>query len=360
MLALLVPLAGAHGADPAYDPLVVSFHGFLSVDGALVEAQPEPGARALPAAPLPPGAAPELVFTLRAPVAFAAGGPFEVDLTLRADKPVVARDAEGNALELRIEPGGAPVRIALPDAVLAPGAVTTAAASLPAPARAFAEGEALSLHVRALMPGLAEDALSIVVGGDAPSRLDIRDMRVPSPADLRLQDVPHTEFVLGVDRFEPPADHAVNVYVVRHDRVDPPANHAYRANATYVVFHGIEDEGVAAHRHATREARISAAHEFSVNGISVRVHPGLGVVARAPIFPVIVECVRNCPAEGFQSVIGSGRAEPSEPPSALVPPPRDTTGIPVSEDAPQDARVPMPAALAVLGLLAVAVARRRA
>lgn len=53
-----------------------------------------------------------------------------------------------------------------------------------------------------------------------------------------------------------------------------------------------------------------------------------------------------------------GLRSSSVTPSALVPPPRDTSGIPVSEDAPEDARVPMPASLALLAFVAAAMRRR--
>lgn len=355
--SLLTPLAAAQEGDP----LLISYYGFLTAEGNVTEPLPAAGAYPLPATPLAPAdARVAATFTWRAPVAFAPSASFEVALTLRADQAVVARDAEGNALELRVEPEGAPVRVAFEEDVMAPGTIARVVVSVPAPARAFAEGEEIVLRVTPLMPGLAEGALSIVVGGESASRFDAPGMRVPSPAALRLQDVPHTEFLLGVDRFEPPAGHAVNVYVVGHDSVQAPAQTSFSANGTYVVFHGVEDAMAGEHQHASREARVAAAHEFSVNGILARVHPGLGVVVRAPIQPVIVQCIRNCPAEGFQDVLG-GRGEggaAGEAPSALVPPPRDTSGIPVSGDEPPAADAPLGVALAALALGLAARAKR--
>jgi hypothetical protein len=186
-------------------------------------------------------------------------------------------------------------------------------------------------------------------------------MRVPSVADLRLQDVPHTEFLVGVDRFEPPIGHAVNVYLVGHASVAHPAQKSFSPNGTYVVFQGVEDDAAAAqHRHAAREPRIAAAHEYSVNGVIARVQPGIGVVVRAPIQPVIVQCVRNCPEGGFQDLIGAREPESggADAPSALVPPPRDTSGIPVSADEPPAAGAPLGWALAALALGLAARAKR--
>lgn len=359
LLALLaLPLAAGHGAAPAYDPLVLDMHLHLHADRTMVEAAPDEGAVAFSAI-TPGSAATPLEFTVKAPVAFAPAGSVDVELTLRADQLVVARDADGNALELQVAPDGPPMRIALADALLAPGTVASARASLAVPARTFEEGEEIRLVVRPLMPALAEGALSIVVGGDSPSRVDFREMRVPSPGDLRLQEVQHTEYLVGVDRFEPPADHAVNVFRVAHDTVTPPATTRFSSAGTYVILEGAEPDG-SSHRFPDRGRRLEAAHEFTVNGVLARVHPGLGVIVRVESQPALVQCVRNCPSGGFRATIG-GDVEPAtgEPPSVLVPPPRDTTGIPVSEDEPPAAQTPTGWTLAALGLVGAAAARRR-
>ena len=348
-VATFAPFATAHGTPAPYAPLVVEMHTFLASDGALVLSPPAPGAVALPAA-TPAAPPPELRFAVPAPVAFTAAAAYQVSLTLRADQLVVARDAEGMSLELQALPDGAPVRVAL-EPVLAPGAVATVLVDVPAPPRAFAEGDEVALAIRALMPGLQAGALSIVTGGDTASRADLRDLRVPGVSALRLQDVPHTEYLVGVDRFEPPADHAANVFRLGHGVLETPATLRFEANKTYVVLEGVEDEEDARdHAQADRAARVAAAHEFAVNGVLARVQPGVAVVVRAPVAPVVVQCVRNCvPASvSFPSLA----ATPSERPSALVPPPRDTTGIPVSEDEPEEKATPAPALLAALVLAA--------
>lgn len=357
LVLLALPLAAGHGDAPPFDPLVVDMHLHLHADRTMAEAAPDEGAVAFAA--IAPGSAPTAVeFAAKAPVAFAPAGTIDVELTLRADQLVVARDADGDALELQVAPDGPPLRVALADSLLTPGTVALARASLAVPARTFEEGEEIRLVVRPLMPALAEGALSIVVGGDTPSRVDFREMRVPSPADLRLQDVPHTEYLVGVDRFEPPADHAANVFRVAHDSVAPPATTRFSAAGTYVILEGAEADG-GAHRFPDRARRIDAAHEFTVNGVLARVHPGLGVIVRVESQPTLVQCVRNCPAGGFSATVGeSTNPSTGEPPSVLVPPPRDTTGIPVSEDEPPAAKTPLGGALAAAALLVGALARR--
>lgn len=353
VVLLALPLAAGHGVAPAYDPLVVDMHLYLQADGGLGETAPDAGAVPLPAV-TPGAAATPVTFSVKAPVAFAPAANVEVEVTLRADQLVVARDADGNALELSLAPDGAPTRVALADPVLAPGSVALARASLPVPMRTFEEGDELRIVVRPLMPALAEGALSIVIGGDAPSRADFPEMRVPSPADLRLQDLPHTEYLVGKDRFDPPADHAVNVFRVEHDRITPPASPRFSAAGTYVVFEGVEADG-SPHRFADRERRVQAAHEFTVNGLVARVHPGLGVIVRVESQPALVQCVRHCPPGGFSQRIGDdANAAAGEPPSVLVPPPRDTSGIPVSEDEPPAAETPFGWGVGALALVAAA------
>lgn len=356
MAWVLAPSALAHEGE--YDPLVVDLHAFLTSDGRIDERAPAPGAVAFPASsPAAPGA--PLRFAFAAPVAFAPGAAFEVSLQLRADAPVVARDADGNALEINVEPGGSAAKAALDPPLLAPGSVTSVRAVVQASGAAFEEGDEIALVVRALMP-LTADALALVIGPE--TRFDAPDMRVPSPADLRLQEVPHTEFLLEGESFEPPSTHAVNVFTVLHDGIRAPAQPAWSAAGTYVVLRG-EESGAEAMRHAypDRARRVDAAHELTVSGVPARAHPGLGVVVRASSLPLRVECARNCP-EGFAWSYAPPAATPTsgaDAPSVLVPPPRDTSGIPVSEDDPDERAVPWPGALGLVATVVATRARRR-
>lgn len=360
LLLALAPLAAAHGSPAPYDPLVVELHAFLTSDGALSEAAPQPGAVAFPAGAPPAGSAP-LRFEIEAPVRFVPSGGFAVDLALRADAPVVA----GDGLELAIEPGGEPARVPLPEPVLAPGETTRVLVRLQASGAEYAEGDPIALVVRPLMPGLTEGALSVVVGGDVPSRVDALDMRVPTPADLGLQSTPLTEFILGKEEFASSAGTAVNVFRVGHDVISRPEGHAWSTNGTYVVLRGEEAGDVALqHSFVDRERRIGVAHEFSVNGIRARVHPGLGVVVPVTSLPIRVVCVANCPTAGFSHTIDApgsdADAPPAERPSVLVPPPRETRGIPVSEDEDAPRNTPLAGTLALLAALTgVACYRKR-
>lgn len=326
-LLLAAPLALAHGPPAAFDPLVVELHTYLTADLLATEAPPEPGGIAFP--PAAPASAPTpLRFTLSAPSRFSAAG-FDVELTLRADSLVPTRDADGDSFEIDIEPGGEPVRVALEDPVLAPGTLATVSARVTAPGVTYAAGEPIALTILPLMPGLTQGALSLVVGGDAPSRLDARDMRIPSVADLALQDEPRVAFLLANETFGGPA-HAL---LVGHDATRLVS----QQNATYVVLRGEEeDPDASTHAFPDRERRIAAAHVYTVNGMRVRVHPGIGTVVTVPATATIrILCEANCPPGGYAQTIapGTGNAPAGEDrPSVLVPPPRDTRGIPVSED----------------------------
>ncbi|HVM44669.1 MAG TPA: hypothetical protein VM582_01940 [Candidatus Thermoplasmatota archaeon] len=354
-LLLLAPLALAH-APGGYDPLVLDLHAFLTAEGRIDERAPAPGGVAFPAS-APPGPAAPLSFALAAPVRFVPGAAFDVTLRVRADGLVVARDADGHAFEVNVEPGGAAQRIALDPPVLAPGSAATARAHVQAVGALYEEGQEMTLTIRPLMP-LGERALVLVVGGEQPSTFHAPDMRVPAPADLRLQDLPHTEFLLASEAFEPPSHHAVNTFVVSHEGVRPPASGAWSANGTYVVLRGEEPpESAREHAHTGRAQRVEAAHEFRVNGMTARAHPGLGVVVRVHAPPVRVECVRNCAAP-FVWTYAPEDAPRADPPSALVPPPRDARGIPASEDEPRGSDAPLPL-LTLLAALALAARAKR-
>lgn len=350
-LALAHP-ALAHGDAPAssFDPLALSFHGYLTADGKLSDAAPAPGSVPFGVAVAP---APALHFALAAPVRFVPGGGFDVAITLRADRPVVT----GDGIEIGFTDAD-PMRVAL-DPVLAPGTVATARATLQAPGALYDEGAPLELTVRPLMPALAEGSLAIVIGGDAPSTFDMIDMRVPTPTDLRLQDVAHTEFLLDGESFAPPPTHSVNTILVHHDSIERGAFPGYSANGTYVVLRGEEEAAAQAHATTDRDKRVEAAHEFRVNGVVARVHPGLGVVVRVMTPTIVVSCVQNCPAAGFTYTLAPEPLLITDPPSALVPPPRDTNGIPVSADEPEPKETPIGGILLVALVAAAIVLRRR-
>lgn len=357
LAAVLVGLAPAALAADGFDPLKLSFSGFLTADGEIDATPAAPGSIPFQAVP-PTGVAPPLLFTFVAPVRFSPGAAFEVAIQVRADALVVARDAEGNAFEIGIDPDGARVPVAVDPPVMAPGTVATLRVQVMS-SSLYDEGDPIVLSVRPLGQ-FTDGALSLVVGGDPPSTFAAPDMRVPTPADLRLQDLPHTEFLLDGESFAPPPTHSVNVFRVGHASVDIPSALGWSIEGTYAVLRGDESGEVAAgHAKVDRASRIDAAHEFRVNGAVARVHPGLGVVVRIRSLPLTIECVRNCPAD-FAFEWGPPPTTPTgEPPSTLIPPPRDTSGIPVSEDE-DDKPTPLAPLVAIVALaLAAETFRRR-
>lgn len=379
LLATLAQPALAHGEDAppgAFDPLSLALHAYLTADGALSESPPTAGAVPLPptdAAPGLPGApAPAgLAFVLAAPVRFVAGQGVEVALHLRAEKAVVARDADGDALELSLRRNGEAVpnatrRVPLGEPLLAPGQAASVRAILQAPGVTFAQGDEIALAVRPLMPGLQEGALFVLVGGENASTADLHDMRVPTLADLALQETNLTQFLLETEDFVPPRGASATVLRVLHDRVElagtSGAGPSGASGPAYLVLRGEEGAAeAAAHSTPDRARRVAAAHEFHMGETLIRVHPGVGVVVPIPpgTASASVNCLRNCP-EGFGFLLRMGpeasdwpRAGPEEPPSVLIPPPRSTSGIPVSKDAPEERRaLPQPGLLALAALAA--------
>lgn len=361
LVATLLALAPPALAQDPFDPLVLTFHGMLTKDGRITENAPEAGALVFVGTPTPGTAAP-LRFVFDAPVTFAPGAPFDVAIRLRADAPVLARDADGDAFEINVDPGGTAVRLAIDPPLLTPGSVTTLHAQI-ASASTYEEGTKIALSVRPLM-AFTDGSMAIVVGGDDPSTFLAPDMRVPAPSDLRLQDVGHTEFLLETESFEPPATHAVNIFRVGHTSIAPPAAGAWSQSGTYVVLRGEETGADAAsHAQTDRARRIEAAHEYRVNGVTARVHPGLGVVVRVLSSPIRVECFRQCPAGFSWSYELPPTGTTAEPPSTLVVPPRDTSGIPVSEDEgegeDEGKATPAPLLAAVAALVVAALVLRR-
>lgn len=366
LVALLgLPVAPAQ-PDATFDPLVFDFHGYLTTAGAVAPSAPDAGAVAF-AAVSPPATAQPLRFAFDAPIRFSPGEGFDVTLTLRADQPILARDADGNALELAIEANGTPVegtarRVALGNGILAPGDTVTVSALLQAPAARFDEGTTLALVVRPLVAALPENGLLVVVGGDTPSRLDALTMRVPAADDLRLQTSALTSFVLATEDFRPERANAVVIDVrVGHGPIRVEGTPRYDANGTYVVVRGEEDDADArSHALLEHDARVEAAHELRVGGVLVRAHPGIGVVVPVTRSNARIDCVRNC--EPFAIPIGGDATVVTDPRSVLVPPPRDTSGIPTSEDEPASGRkgLPLPAlALVATALTLAAFGRQR-
>lgn len=373
LLALLLALAPAASADEGhdheaegYDPLVLDIETWLAPPGALELVAPEAGAVHFASGDVQ-GPAPALTFALNAPVTFSPNGGVEAVLQLVADKPVVARDADGNALNVAFLLDGKPVpgaaqKVAFSKPVLAPGDAEQVKVTLSLPGEALPEGASLALQIQPLMPALAEEALRINVGAQA-SRATFPHARIPTLDDLELQDAPSLiQFKLSNETFAPSdANAALYTVNVRHDAVDVSGTKRATAAKMYVVLRGEETAADAEANHAfpDRERRVAAAHAFRVDDTLVRVHPGMGVVViltwEGRNLSVPVTCVAHCPVNGWSTTLRfdlPAGANATQPGSVLIPPPRSTTGIPVSEDAPEEKLlVPAPwlAPLAALG-----------
>lgn len=348
LLIVLSPSAQAHGDPGPYDPLTLEWHVFLADGG--VAAQPAAGAVPL---------AEPARFAFAAPVRFQPVGGFEVELEVRAGAtPLLGADAQGNALELRIEPEGAPRRVPLPSALLPPGGSTSVRARLDGPSRVLEEGTPMALVVSWLGTGDASIAL-----GEG-SRLDARDMRVPELRDLRMQEARVTEFLLAQEAFQAPQGSTLTVLRVEHAAVTVASGSAAGREGAYVLLRGEETDATVAHAHASYDERIARAHAFAVGGQLVRVHPGTGVAVRLPPEGGEVRCVNACPDGGFSHVVAraptpGGTSAPPEPPaSVLVPPPRDTSGVPVSADEPEARETPAASALMAVLVTLLLLARR--
>lgn len=357
VVMLTAPTTSAHGdaAASVYDPLDVTFAAWPTPGGALSWTQPAaPGAAPFRAIDPATQASPPLVFGVAAPFPFVLGHGLDITLQVTADKPVLARDADGNALELRLFADGKPVsdpkRVALSQALLAPGDKATAHIVLQAPSATFAKGANLTLQIVSLVPNVADGSLSVATGPGA-SHVTFDSMRLASLADLELEE-PGSGFTLfnpANQSFAPSDPNAVVVTAtVTHESVTLPPLHVMDRNV-YLVFIGAEDAAAAraAHDFPDRERRIAAAHEFTVGARTVRVVPGMGVIV--PLgrsFHTSVVCARNCPA-GLSVALasdlpsdtsapgsGSGTSGSYDDSSVLIPPPRPTSGIPVSSDAP--------------------------
>jgi hypothetical protein len=375
MLGLvLAPLVAGQAA--AYDPLTIRADVYPTAAGGFAYDPPPAGAIAFPASdPAAPPSA--LALSMRAPIRFRLDGGFDVTLQVEADKPLVARDQDGNAFELTLLVDGKPAseakRVPLSAGpVLAPSERASAHALLPAPATLFSKGSNVTLLVKLLLPAVPEGALKLLVGaGASKATLDV--MRVPTVEDLELEDAPFPLFLPRNASFAPADGGVVRTVRVGHASADFASPVESSGRRVYLVFVGDEPlaDAQAAHAFPDRERRIDATHQFTVGGLGtlVRVHPGVAVVV--PIgsgpAPVEIACARNCPA-----VAGGWRANvtfapiddapgaPQDGQDALIPPPRSTDGIPTSQDAPEkrtpDASWGLVAASAAL---AAAAFRRR-
>jgi hypothetical protein len=359
----------------------MSADAYPTADGGFAYDPPPAGAVAFPATD-PTSHTSALAFSLRAPVRFLLGHGFDVTLQLQADKPLVARDQEGNAIELSLLMDGAPVsgapmRVPLSAGpLLAPGDRASAHAVLQAPSAVFAKGANLTLLVRTLLPAVPEGALEILVGpGGSWASLD--SMRIPSIEDLELEDGDFTVYLPRNASFAPSDARSVAHAVrVGHASVDFASIRQTDGKRVYLVFVGEEPiaDAQANHDFPDRERRLNATHQLMVGGALVRVHPGVAVVVPigAGPAPVEVACVRNCPA-GWRATVtfasaegaspsssSGGAAAPWDPEGGLIPPPRSTNGIPVSGDAPAaEKRVPAPQSGAAFAVAALAALHAR-
>lgn len=353
-LALALPLASAHGdgAEAAYDPLALDARLHAAPDVTLGEDKPPEGGAFFPAGE-PNKPQPPLDFAWTVPGALVLSGEAVVTLAASAEKPMVTRDRDGRSFEVVLLRNGEPV----PGASARVGATDPAgtAALQPSPLRfeaklkldalALAKGDVLALRVQPLMPLVPAEGLRVLVGGDAGTRLYVPSARVPTVKDLGLQDAPLEEFLLaaepGLQGGSGVVHHALRVDHDKAEFVDGGASGTGRA---FLVLRGAESSAAAHEHHETLDParRAGAAHQFQVGDRLVRVHPGVGV--KVPLAPgpdgltVTITCVLHCPVGGFERVVSL--ATPDDPSGAtgstLIPPPRSTKGIPVSEDAPAD------------------------
>lgn len=362
VLALLLP--GALAQEPPFDPLALSWTGHLTAEGGLATNVPEAGGAFFPPTDATTGAIP-LLFARESPLAFRLDAPARASLVLEATRPVVAH---GGRIEVALMSGDEPlvlVDAALPAAALAPGERVGLDVELDAGDAFVPRGASLGLRLAAVVPALAPDSLRVLVGSDA-SRVEIPSLRVPSAADLALQDAAYRQLLAG-EAYAPAPGEAVHERRVGHDgRLDVAIEEA-AGRAVVLVLRGEEPRGDAsAHAAFDTDARRAAAHAYRIGDALVRVHPGVGVVV--PVgsgpAPVKVACEANCPATLAGRIAFT--TSPTGPPaivtddgSVLIPPPRSTVGIPVSEDAPEDeARVPW-GPVALLALALASTTRRR-
>jgi len=379
-LAALAPLAAAH-ADPSetvYDPLTLDLHGWLTAEGGIAASPPAEGGVYFPSyTPADPPS--HLDFSMKAPSRFAPATGLDVRVHLVADKPVVAQDSGGSSFTLTLLADGVAVKgasrtLSLGQAALAPGASADLATTLPAAGVTFDKGATLTLRVAPLAPALADASLKVAVGASANSHADFLAAKLPGVQDLGLDEPPGvTLFLLSESTFQPREPDAALVTLSVSQNQTVALSKVASAPVTYVVLRGDHSvaEGRAFHEFPDADARNAAAHVWRVGTQRVRVHPGVGVAVRVNVTAgsvVDVVCESVCPAGGWKTslpplaatVTQGGVA--SDPADVLIPPPRNTAGIPVSGDAPpEEKKAPGPALPLVAGAagLTLILARRR-
>jgi hypothetical protein len=380
-LLVLAPLASAHGddAEAAYDPLALDLLLHVDAAGALVETPPAAGSVAFrpgePNAPHPP-----LEFTYPLPGRFLAMADAKATLVVNVERPMVLQDKDGNSFEISLAHAGEPVPGAsvivkvpppapgIPSAV-GPIQTLTLEATLKTTGLMLNESAPLALRVRPLMPLLPPDALKLLVGGTETS-LAFPLLRVPTLDDLGLQDARMDQTLATAALPRSTSTVAYLDLRVSHASVDLVAADPVAGRKAFLVLRGVESpaDAHAHHEFPDRDRRAGAAHQFQVGTTLVRVHPGVAV--KVPLSPgpdgltVTVKCVLNCPEGGFERTLQLLQAD--DPSGAtggtLIPPPRSTKGIPVSQDAPAEDEknlLPLATLAPLAGLAVAALARRR-
>lgn len=365
--ALACALPGA-SAQSAFDPLALDLPGWLGPGGSIVPSAPPAGAVDFPASsPAAPGA--PLFFSFVAPLPFSAPRGADVFLHLVESKPFVAQDASKMSLRLSLLVDGAPAgnatSVAFAQPLAAPGGAEDVRATLALPP--LVKGANVTLRLESLAPVLPEGGLSVALG---PSTFSVPGARVPNVSDLELQDSPLQQFVIANGSFTTTERNAA-VYTVhvKHAGIDIESKRdpTQTVSRIYVVLLGEESAAdAAAHQTPDRARRIAAAHAFLVDGQLVRAHPGVGVVVplhwNGRNLTVPLECAANCPSGGFRQALSFAAIVPpsdaGDGANTLIPPPRDTSGIPTSQDAPPERHV-LPAPWAALSVVAALLAARR-
>lgn len=377
-LLVLSSTARAHGNDneSPYDPRVLDLTLLLS-EGAMTEEAPAEGA-----VYFRPGEAnaphPPLEFTYVAPSRLALEGDVTLRFLLAMDRPVALQDKDGGSFEVSLahnhEILGSTtqrIRVSAPTT----GILGTSTGTVQAEAKmslgslALANADTLTVLIRPLMPVLPPDALKIVVGKPSSS-LHLPLVRVPTLADMGLQDAPMQEFLLS-DAPDLRSSATTFYYELRvdHARIEMPTREEAAGRKAFLVLRGVEGtaDAHAHHEFGDDDRRRGAAHHFQVGKTLVRVHPGVGVVV--PLVPggdglsTTVSCMLHCPEQGYLRTLHL--ITPDGPEGAtggtLIPPPRNPAGVPVSEDAPEDEEedkrlLPSPGAAALLAILAAVAA----
>ncbi len=379
---LAMPFAaadGAHDETVVYDPLVLSYEGYFAADTITRTAPSEDAVVFSPGNLVAPP--PALLFEFAAPVTFRPAQGFNIELVVEASEPMVAIGPDERSFHLEIllngtKIEGADARVRVADPVLQAGQPVRLDVLINAPNQVFEKGAQIAVSILPLMPLVAPDALTLLVGPEG-SQLSIPDMRVPTVADLGLDNRGLKMFHLETELYVPSATSVAYDVRVFHDAVHFGAVVVPAGTRVVLIFKG-EESGDAAHSHDTvdSDARDALAHEFFVGAQRVLVHPGVGVVVpvTSDVEAVVsIICGNQCPEPGYQTVIRfqapaplDANGLPTQPvrdDGGLIPPPRDTSGIPVSQDEDSKAERAIPGAAGslvaiLLGFVALASRRR--